>query len=250
MKTDSGAANVIEIFSSIQGEGKYIGCRQIFIRLADCNLRCEYCDTDFRRADFCRVETAAGAMTFREMKNPVDVNQVAAIVKNFVEEVPTHSVSFTGGEPLLNWQFVKILGGRLKNLGLKIFLETNGILFDELKKISDVVDIISMDLKLPSVSGGKNFFALHKKFLKIARQKDLFIKVVISRETTDEEFSAAINLVAEISPEVLLILQPVTPVRKIQAIPAEKILSLQATALKKLSDVRIIPQAHKFISVL
>ena len=40
-------AKIKEIFSSIQGEGEYIGCKQIFIRFCACNLNCAYCDTDF-----------------------------------------------------------------------------------------------------------------------------------------------------------------------------------------------------------
>ena len=77
----------------------------------------------------------------------------------------------------------------------------------------------------------------------------MYVKIVISAETALEEFDAAINLIAETSPEIMLILQPVTPVGKIQAADAEKILSLQARALKILKDVRVIPQTHKLIKV-
>lgn len=240
--------NLIEIFSSVQGEGKYTGCRQIFIRSADCNLNCAYCDTNFNRADFCNVETSAGSMTFTKIKNPVDAAQVADIIKNFSSQVPTQAVSFTGGEPLLNWKFIREVAEKIQNTELKIFLETNGTLPAELSKVIDIVDIISADIKLPSVAG--NFFDKHREFLKIAAQKDLYAKIVISAETTPAEFDAAINLIAEISPQILLILQPVMPVKNVKAIPARGILELQARALRKLKSVRVIPQTHKLINLL
>ena len=242
------SANVIEIFSSVQGEGKYIGCRQIFIRLADCNLNCAYCDTNFARADFCRVETAAGSMTFRNVKNPLQAEQVAEIVKNFCRDVPTQAVSFTGGEPLLHWQFIRDVASLIKSFGTKIFLETNGTLSAEFSKIRDAVDIISMDIKLPSLGG--NFFDAHKKFLTAAQSKDLYIKIVIADLTTTEEFLSAVELIATVDTNILLIVQPVTPVGKVCAPSAEKILSLQAAALQRLSNVRVIPQTHRLIAVL
>ena len=237
-------ANLIEIFSSVQGEGKYVGCRQIFIRTANCNLNCAYCDTNFKRADFCNVETSAGSMTFKQIKNPLDAVQVAEIIQRFNMEVPAHSVSFTGGEPLLHWKFIREVA---EKINLKIFLETNGTLPDELSQIINCVDIISMDIKLPSIAG--NFFDKHKEFLKIAVQKDLYTKIVISDETTLEEFDEAINLIAEVSPEILLILQPVTPVKNVKSISALKVLELQARALTKLKSVRVIPQTHKAINI-
>lgn len=234
-------ANLIEIFSSVQGEGKYLGYRQIFVRLAGCNLNCAYCDTNFKLTDFCSVEN-------KFIKNPVEVSKVVEIIKNLSAEVPIHSVSFTGGEPLLHYKFIGEVARQLKNFGLKIFLETNGILVNELAKIIDYVDIVSMDIKLPSVAQ-ENFFDYHKKFLQVAALKDCYVKIVISAETADDEFDAAINLIAETAPEVMLILQPVTPVGKIKAADAEKILNLQARALKILKDVRVIPQTHKLIAV-
>ena len=240
--------NLIEIFSSVQGEGKYVGCRQIFIRSAECNLNCAYCDTNFKATDFCNVETSAGSMTFEQIKNPVAAAQVAEIIKRFNNEVPTHSVSFTGGEPLLHWKLISEVATLIKDSGLKIFLETNGTLAKELAQIINFVDIVSMDIKLPSVAG--NYFNQHREFLKIAVQKDLYTKIVISAETTLEEFDAAINLLEKISPQILLILQPVTPVKNVKAISARKILELQARALTKLKSVRVIPQTHRFINIL
>ena len=241
--------NVLEIFSSVQGEGKFVGCRQVFVRLAGCNLRCAYCDTNFNRADFCNVETFAGSMNFDKIKNPMDAAQVAEIVKKLCEEVPAHSVSFTGGEPLLSWKFIYDVATALKKFfDVKIFLETNGTLYDELEKVLDVIDIISADIKFPSVTG-ENLFSEHKKFLQIAQVKDLYVKAVISRETSLEEFLTAVEIVAEISPSTLFVIQPVTPVGKVQAAAPEKILTFQSAALKILRDVRVIPQTHKLLKI-
>lgn len=231
--------NVIEIFSSVQGEGKYVGCRQIFIRTADCNLNCAYCDTNFARAEFCNVETSAGSMNFIQLKNPLSAAQVAEIVKKSSAEIPTQAVSFTGGEPLLHWQFIKEIAALIDS---KIFLETNGTLPAALEKVIDAVDIISMDIKLPGA-----YFAEHREFLKVARAKDLYAKIVVTAETSLEEFDAALEL---LTPEDLLILQPVTPVKSVQPISAQKILKLQARALRKLKSVRVIPQTHRMLKIL
>ena len=238
--------NLIEIFSSVQGEGKYVGCRQVFVRLTGCNLRCSYCDTNFRKQEFCNFETSAGSMKFHKVKNPLSIDKVVDIIQSLLSEVPTHSISFTGGEPMLNGDFIRAIAERID---VKIFLETNGTLFNELKNIIDCVDIISMDIKLPSVVG-TDLFEHHRRFMEIAKTKDLYTKIVISSETTQEEFLTAVQTISSVSNDILLILQPVTPVNEIEAASADKLLSFQALALQHLNDVRVIPQTHKIINVL
>ena len=240
--------SIIEIFSSIQGEGKYVGCRQIFIRLADCNLNCAYCDTDYGRAEYCKVETAAGSMTFRRIKNPLTVEQVAEIVYNLVA-VPTQGLSITGGEPLIHWRFIRELSGAVRKFGLKILLETNGTLYEELAAVLDAVDIISMDIKLPSVVG-RDLFELHRRFLEVARGKEVYVKIVVTGDTTLEEFLRAVRLVASVDRGIMLIVQPVTPCRGVKAISAKKLLRLQEISLREVRDVRVIPQTHKLIGAL
>ena len=239
------SANLIEIFSSSQGEGKYVGCRQVFVRLTGCNLRCNYCDTKFRKKEFCNFETSAGSMKFYKIKNPISTDKVVDTIQSMVNEVPTHSISFTGGEPMLHGDFIKAIA---ESVDLKIFVETNGTLFNELEKIIDCIDIISMDIKLPSVVG-KELFEHHRKFMEIAKKKDLYTKIVISNETTQEELLAALQTIESVSKDILLILQPVTPIHNVEVAPPEKLLAFQTLALQHLNDVRIIPQTHRMINV-
>ena len=245
-------ADLIEIFSSIQGEGNYVGCRQVFVRFAGCNLHCNYCDTNFNEQEFCDFEISAGTMKFRQIRNPVTAEEVVGAVNALISEVPTHSISFTGGEPLLQFKFIENVIKRLMVAHShcpKFFLETNGVLYKNLSKIIDLLDIISMDIKLPSVTNA-DFFDLHRKFIEIAKSKDLYIKIVVTNETTIEEFIAAVEMIASISRNISLILQPVTPVRKVQPIIPHNLLCFQKWALDYLDNVRVIPQTHKIINLL
>ena len=74
--------NIIEIFSTIQGEGKYVGCRQVFLRLEGCNLHCSYCDTDSTVGMHpdCVVEEGAGTYHLVPYPNPISPQRTAELV--------------------------------------------------------------------------------------------------------------------------------------------------------------------------
>lgn len=93
-----------EIFYSLQGEGLYTGTPMVFVRMAGCNRKCSFCDTEFD--------------TFTEMS--------AAQIVDEVLKYPVDRVVVTGGEPLL--QLDDNLIGAFHSAGLKIHLETNGTL--------------------------------------------------------------------------------------------------------------------------
>ena len=242
--------NIIEIFSSIQGEGKYVGCRQVFVRLEGCNLACRYCDTENRpnTHPFCMVEAQAGAREFLRLPNPMTAAQAAEHILAMLHAVPHQAVSFTGGEPLLHASFIRAVADRLEGQA-KIFLETNGTLAVPLQEIFSCIDIISMDIKLPSVLSCPQWEA-HEAFLRLAREKDLYVKVVVSDETGEEEFLHAVQIVRDIAPQARFIIQPVTPFGGCAGASPKKILDCQAMALAHLADVRVIPQTHKMIGQL
>ena len=94
--------SLVEVFSSVQGEGVLIGCRQVFIRLAGCNLACSYCDTPVEAPESCRIESVSGSGQFHQAANPVSRETILALVREWRREAPHlhHSISVTGGEPL------------------------------------------------------------------------------------------------------------------------------------------------------
>lgn len=243
--------NIFEMFSSIQGEGLLVGCRQVFVRLGGCNLNCCYCDTSNsqRVQSICRIETDPGTRCFKNVDNPLAAETAAHYIASLCSVRP-HSVSFTGGEPLLQTDFLEELLYKVQALRIQRYLETNGTLVDELAKVISLLDIIGMDIKLPS-SSKMACWKQHRAFLEIARQKSVFVKVVVSADTPDEECRMAAELVKEIDHTIPLILQPIT-----STIPAIKVpdparmLDMQAYMLNFLADVRVIPQTHKFMGQL
>ena len=120
---------------------------------------------------------------------------------------------------------------------------------EELKKVMEQVTFISMDIKLPGTTG-REHWQEHRSMLELARQKDHYVKHVVTNDTTEMEFQRAVGLVEAADPEILFIIQPVTPYHGCAAAAPEKILACQAEALQHLRNVRVIPQTHKMIGQL
>ena len=105
-----------------------------------------------------------------------------------------------------------------------------------------------MDIKLPSMLG-REYWEEHASFLKLAKTKDLYVKIVVSDATTEKEFQHAVDMLAKISPETLLILQPVTPVNNVLPMDTKSLLKFQSYALRRLQDVRVIAQTHRMLNL-
>ena len=220
----SNTVKIKEIFTSIQGEGPYIGTKQLFIRFCGCNLSCKYCDTDF---DANSAET----YSVNELLNEVNNNKHC------------HSVSLTGGEPLLSIEFLEVF---LPKCSLPVYLETNATLPDKLQKIIDCVDYVSADIKLPSCTGLSSMWELHDKFFTVAKGKILFSKVVFDESITDDEIEHITNLARK--HDIELILQPKSLGANVvpDIVFAEEIMD---QFLAKYNRIRVIPQVHKFLNV-
>lgn len=241
---------VVEIFSSVQGEGILAGCRQVFIRLRGCNLRCSYCDTIFDDIQpVCRVETTPGKRDFRIIANPLSAEEIADLALS-MDLSKHHSISITGGEPLLYPSLIKDLAPLIKGTRRGIYLETNGTLPDSLAEVIGVIDMVSMDFKLPGTAGVVPLWEQHSRFLEIASAKYTFVKIVVGEDTLSDEVKTAAELIKSTAPGTPLVIQPASVKGEIKAIPAKRLLELQELALNIIDDVRVIPQTHKIMGFL
>ncbi len=243
------SADLIEIFSSLQGEGELLGRRQVFMRFAGCNLDCDYCDTRFLSSNLCLVEEDSGSGALVEYDNPVPFSRVVALLKQWLKEYPKahHSISMTGGEPLLHTELLELWLPHLRQL-LPISLETNGTLPAALRLIISHLDFVAMDIKLPSVTGQATDWQAHADFLAVAIQTHCSVKLIVGESTTDAELIRAAQLVHDISTSSPIILQPVTRNNKV-AVSVPRLLRLQALVAAIHPETIVIPQTHIFLGI-
>jgi len=169
-----------EIFYSLQGEGKWTGRPNIFIRTSGCNLRCSFCDTTYAYYDG------------KEMS----INEILSQISKY----PCKYICLTGGEPLLQNEILDLIDALLKK-DYKIYLETNGSI--NIKKLSNKKSlIISLDIKCPSSK-------MHEKnnFKNISLlKKDDQLKFVIDDKN---DYNYAKKIIDKYKPICTVFFQPV-----------------------------------------
>ena len=146
---------LIELYVSVQGESSFAGLPCIFVRLAGCNLRCSWCDSEY---------------TFH-----------GQVEEKIVALAPVTLVEFTGGEPMLQERELLPMMDRLLAKGYTLMLETSGE--RPLAKVPKAVHKI-MDVKCPASRESGRF---HLENLEALTSRDE-VKFVIS-DRADYEFA-------------------------------------------------------------
>lgn len=199
-----------EIFFSIQGESTYVGCPTVFVRTTGCNLRCEYCDTQYSY--------------YEGIWHSVDE------VYDKVMSYQAKYVCITGGEPLLQSNIYNLMK-RLCDAGLIVSLETSGS--KSCLQVDPRVKII-LDVKTPN-SGEKGTF--FEENIEIVSPNTEFKFVICSEE--DFEWSEKFCSHNKIFEKFVVLYSP--SFGKIDAKwLADKI-------LQKKSSARLQLQQHKYI---
>jgi len=153
---------LIETYKSVQGESSFAGRPCIFVRLAGCNLRCSWCDSEY---------TFKGGYKQSEDEVVAEIEKLA----------PVRLIEFTGGEPLLQERELVPLMQRLLDSGYELMIETSGE--RPLDRVPAAVHKI-VDVKCPGSAEGGSFRMSILEFL----TKGDEVKFVITNRA-DYEFA-------------------------------------------------------------
>ena len=246
---------VLEVFSTFQGEGPRVGERQVFVRLAGCDLRCSFCDTpeSFPTPPNARLQLAPGHEADERRPNPLPLDALIAAMRRLDDPPGLHAaVSITGGEPLLHPHAVHAIAVGARLLGMRVHVETGGHRPGAVAHVLEVVDEFSPDLKLATACGAPTPWDAHRETYRLleAAKKALAVKAVVGATTPEDEVRKGAAFAAEHLPSAPFVLQPATKYQDGPATPpVSHLFRLQSAAAGVHPDVRVIPQVHRFLGV-
>ncbi len=208
-----------EVFYSIQGEGFLIGTPALFIRFQGCNLRCIWCDEK-------------SALDFDKTAKPYDI--AIEEIKKMLSLKNPPLIVLTGGEPLLNEDFLDIFN-YLKSFKKTIQIETNATILKE-----DIYDIIASYPYTYLTISPKYIanYTIDQKFL--AFDKNIELKIVVDEHLNDSVLKR--DYISHFIERGLLILQPLWENNKVKFLD-------KAIALAEKFGGRVIPQTHKLLGL-
>jgi organic radical activating enzyme len=205
---------IVEIFRTVEGEGRWVGLPVVFIRLEGCNLRCSWCDTTY--------SYDGKNYTIKNLND----------ILNEVRQYNLKRVCITGGEPFMT-ENLDILTESLLNEGYHVFIETNGTLWNEkFKDLKHEKLYITCSPKPP-------FYFVNKELIPYINELKFVVDENLSiNHILKPEFIKLIK-------DDLIVLQPEG--NKPQMV--KKALYLQEELLKFGIESRIIPQCHKVLGL-
>lgn len=257
--TPSTKAPLVEVFASIQGEGRFAGRPMAFLRVAVCPLRCTYCDTPDSHTAQPAFPVTIGERHLTE-RNPVTGARAAALALEAARHSPfgvpeTHpTVAVTGGEPLLYPGFVRAVGEVLHSAGARLLLETAALDAPALESCLGVVDHLSADYKLPETlsprvpePGTENARCAE---LAVARGVSTDVKIVLTPKVAEESLRQALQRLRPVRSHIALVLQPVTPFgEETEPLSGERLLTFIRLAHDAGFEPLVIPQIHKLLDL-
>jgi len=227
-----------EIFTSIEGEGIYLGTKTLFIRFAGCPLRCFWCDTPY-------------ALLIKDGKE-YDISSAINLIDGKLEK-NTFKINLTGGEPLLQYKALYEIAKYLKSKELLTYLESSCYDSNRFMYVLPFIDICKVEFKLSDANATDNYERLIMEEIRclelsIHNNKDVYIKIVVSNVTNLEDIKILIDKIFKKVDKNKIhgfVIQPAYGYE-----PAlEQLLNVYDIIYEYYKNVRIIPQIQKVMKV-
>jgi organic radical activating enzyme len=151
-----------------------------------------------------------------------------------------------------------VLGAR------RLHLETAGAHPEALARVLDVVDHVSLDLKLPldldapvAVTSGDEpvpasedeWRTARRRALALVRGRDACAKLIVAGGRSDRDFEPLLGDVAELAPGLPIVVQPVTPMAGVAAPSDELVIDVAERAAEHGLAARVVPQVHRLLGL-
>ncbi len=201
---------VHSVFASVQGEGPSVGQLHLFVRLAGCDVGCEYCDTQGALGKSVTEAVISYPACDVRQRNPMHAQILADVCRKFLNENPIQGISITGGEPLLQAGYVKEMLHCLGTPRPPVMLETSGLHPELLPVLINDIQVVSADIKLRSTRVPKADEAKAVEFIRLASQKvKTWAKVPVDANVSTTEIRRVLSMLAAAAPTVEVTIQPI-----------------------------------------
>lgn len=251
MKTLKHLGKISEVFASIGGEGLHIGSMQLFIRLAACSRECRN----------CAHRSATAADNFFNMR-PWPGPRMIKVANPIAPETLVHeigmafpldifgSISFVGGEPLCQSDFVQETARLLRQKSIKLFADTQAHKTRQLARLLPFIDEWSITLEQPGRSASTLRAQQHlKSLLEVINPTNCYLRLIIN---SDDNLDDLLKLFAQQNfNDYTLVLQPSTIApSRISDWDTGTILEWIRFFQPYFAQIRWIPQVHKLLRIL
>ena len=230
---------LFEIFTSVEGEGILYGTKTLFVRLAGCPFTCFYCDTK----ESLPLDSG----------KEYDIQEASRLIDSNLQK-QTYKVNFTGGDPLVQHEAVAELAKYVQSKKIPTYLESSCFDSNRFNHVLPFIDIVKIEFKTKDSKfvDSKHYERLIENAMNclkssVSTKKTTYIKIVVSSKTELNEFTNLVkNIFNSVSKNQIdgFIIQPTYGIEEPSL---DLLLNLYDVVYPYYTDVKVVPQLHKFI---
>jgi organic radical activating enzyme len=248
LKTENSRAEISEVFSSIQGEGLFLGTMQLFIRFGPSARECRARMTNQNNPadDYFWIRTLPGTRNIKG-KCPITASR---LYKDLTRHFPLEQffcISMIGREPFLHADFLADFLPLLKSSGLKTFAQTSAPSVKDFARIIGMVDILCLDVDLPRKHNARELTRL-AAIIEMASPATTYLRLTVDAHENPHILLAQLEKLP-ISRHTLVLQPKMSGLSHISDWDTGTILEWINLFAPLFAHIRWIPQVHKLLRI-